>query len=287
MKRSLHKEESVDETCAGPCACAGGGWAIQSYHPRKTAVMIALAFAALAFGFHQFVQGFKELSKTDPPRQLFVNGEGKTLVRPDIAVFTAGVVTQSERLKDAQLEHTRRSNAVIAFIKGRGIADKDIKTTHYALTPQYQYGNGRPCYQFPCPSQTPPRIVGYEVRSGVEVRVRKLDDADDLLEGVVTNGANEVSNLNFTVDNEENVRRQARDNAIKDAQMKARILAKDLGVRLGDIVSFSESGGGGPIFARAMLKGEGMGGDVATPTPAIEPGEQEIRSFVTIIYEFR
>ena len=51
------------------------------------------------------------------PRQLSVSGEGKTTVKPDVAVFTATTVTQAPKVKDAQVQNTTRSNAMLDFVK--------------------------------------------------------------------------------------------------------------------------------------------------------------------------
>ena len=253
-----------------------------------TLLIVGLALSAFAFAFSYFVDGWKTATNTQIPRQINVSGEGKVAIKPDIATFTAAVVTQAGKIGEAQSENTKRSNEMLAFLKGSGVEEKDLKTIGYFINPQYQY-DSKPCIQIypsPCP-QNPPRIVSYEVRHTIEVKVRDLNKVDDLLAGVVEKGANEVSSIQFRVDDEEKVLAQARKEAIENAKTKAEILAEDLGVRLAKIVAFSESGGG-PIFTRsfeALGKGGDFGG--AAPTPQVEPGEQEVRSFVNVVYEFR
>lgn len=250
-------------------------------------LIVGLTLSSFAFALSYLVSARNESGQVSP-KQINVTGEGKVAIRPDVATFTAAVVTQSEKIGTAQSENTGRSNEMLALLKSSGVEEKDLKTIGYFINPQYQY-DARPCIQIypnPCP-QNPPRIVSYEVRHTVEVKVRDLNKVDDLLAGVVEKGANEVSSVQFSVDDEEKVLAEARKKAIEDAKTKAEILAKDLGVRLTKIVAFSESGGG-PIFARsfeALGKGGDFGG--AATTPQIEPGEQEIRLFVNVVYEFR
>lgn len=240
-------------------------------------VLGAIASTA-AFSFSYFVSGIKEWRDAESA-QLYISGKGKVAVRPDIAVFTAGVVTQAKKVKDAQDENTRRSNAVIDYIKKQGLAERDVKTIGYSVAPQYVFEKGGD-------RRRPPDIASYEVRHSLEIKVRDLTSVDTLLGGVVLAGANEVGSINFQVENDEAVKREARKLAIEDAEDRAQALAKDLGVRLVRIVGFSESGNGGPIFA-ASLKG-GFGGDFApSPAPEVAPGEQEVHSAVTITYEFR
>lgn len=249
-------------------------------------LIIGLVLSAFAFAFSYFVTGWKAATDTEIPRQISVSGKGKVAVKPDIATFAAAVVTQSAKVKDAQDENAKSSNDIIAFVKANGVEEKDLKTVGYNIIPQYRYDT-RPCVQIypnPC-TQNPPKIVSYEVRSSLEIKVRDLGKIDDLLSGVVSAGANEVGSVVFSVDDEEKVLAEARKLAIEDAREKAEVLAKDLGVRLTRIVVFSESGGM-PYPVRFEALGKGGGGDF-TPTPQIEPGEQEIQSFVNVVYEFR
>ena len=224
--------------------------------------------------------------------QLSVSGEGRIFVKPDIATFMVTVITNGARIGETQNQNSTRSNAIIDFLKKNNVQDKDLKTISYSVEPQFQYDNGRPCpiisgSVMPCPatSYMPPKIISYEVRSSLQVKVRDLNKVDDLLQGVISAGGNEVGSVVFSVDDEKTVMAQARAQAIEDAKQKARILAQSLGVRLTKISGFSESGASPIYYTRSMdaLKA-GLEG---APTPQVQPGEQEIQSNVTITYEFR
>jgi len=253
-------------------------------------LLVGLAASSFAFAFSYFISAWDTAANRTGPRQLSVSGEGKVAVRPDIAVFSAGVVTQAGKVGDAQKENTERSNAIIAFLKKHGIEEADIKTIGYSIDPQYQYFDSPPCIAGSCPPRRPPEIIAYEVRHTLKVKVHDLGKTDTLLEGVVAVGANEVGSIGFQVDDKEKPKAEARKQAIEDAEKKGRILARDLGVRLTRITGFFEAGEGGPIpfgAEGAFGKGGFGGGVSALRAPAVEPGEQEIRSTVTITYEFR
>ncbi|MBI3442459.1 MAG: SIMPL domain-containing protein [Candidatus Sungbacteria bacterium] len=225
------------------------------------------------------------------PRQLAVAGEGKTSVKPDVAVFTASTVTQASRVKDAQAQNTARSDAILYFLKKHGVEDKNLKTTEYNIYPQYQSSFPPPCIPpGPCPLTTvrPPEIVSYQVRQTIEIKARDLGKADDLLSGVVASGANEVGSITFRVDDPEAARAIARKKAIDDAMAKAQTLAADLGVRLKHIVSYSDESVP-PYPPPYMVNGlaEAKGIAAAAPGPQVQPDEQEITANVTLVYEFR
>lgn len=249
-------------------------------------LLAGLAASSFAFALSYFVSAWDTAANRIGPRQISVQGEGKVAVRPDIGVFSAGVLTQARKVGDAQKENAERSNAILAFLKKGGVAEKDIKTVGYSINPQYRYSDA-PCAGGVCPPRRPPEIAAYEVRHTLEVKVRDLGKADTLLEGIVAAGANEVGSIGFQVDDKEEPRAEARKLAIEDAQEKARVIEDDLDVRLTRITAFYESGDGGPVPFYGEAKGGFGGGIAAAPAPEVAPGEQEIRSAVTITYEFR
>jgi uncharacterized protein YggE len=116
------------------------------------------------------------------------------------------------------------------------------------------------------------------------VKIRKIEDAGKVLGVIGTTGVSDISGLNFEVDEQDEKVREARKMAIDDAREQAKQLAKDLGVKLGDIVSFNESGNYPMPMYYVKDMALGMGGS-AESTPEIPTGESEITSNVTIVYE--
>lgn len=255
-------------------------------HVLGLILITGLTLSSFAFAYSYIVSAHVAERAGTSSRQISVNGEGEISLRPDTAVFDAGVITQAKRVSDAQHQNSQRSHVMIDLLKQRGVAEKDIKTISYSITPQYVYSIARPCIPESCPPQRPPEIVGYEVRNTIEIKVRDLTKTDTLLEDVASAGANEISSLSFRVDDEEIARAQARAKAIADAKMKASVLARDLGIRLGRIVGYSDQEGvPPPIYGGGLQM---MRADAVESTvPQVQPGEQEIHSSVTVTYEFR
>ena len=118
--------------------------------------------------------------------------------------------------------------------------------------------------------------------------MRDTKKAGDLLAGVGSRGATNVSGLNFTIGDQDALNAEARGKAIDNAKAKADALAKQLGVSIVRVVGFSENGGGYPIYY-AKSAGATMGMDSAAmpPSPQIATGQNKITSNVTITYEIR
>lgn len=237
-------------------------------------------------GIYLIVQTRQTADTATTTNTVSFSGTGKVLAKPDVALLDLSIVTQATTSKAAQDANSKKSNAVTDFLKTQGIADKDIKTTGYNIYPQYS--NPRPCPTGAlCPiSNDTPQIVGYQVNQTTEVKVRDLTKVDDVLAGVVTAGANQINQLQLTIDNPDALKDQARQQAIQDAKDKAAILESQLGVHLGRIINFTEDNGGypTPIYLKAggMV---GMGGGMMAPE--ISTGQNEITSTVTLTYQIR
>ena len=128
-------------------------------------------------------------------------------------------------------------------------------------------------------------LVGYEVTQSLEVKIRDMEKIGNIIEGATAAGANEVGSLQFTVDKEEEFKKQARKEAIEKAKAKAEELASQLGVNLVKITNFSESSVI-PYFY-GLEKAAAPAGMGAGETPQIETGENKIEVTVTITYEIR
>lgn len=219
------------------------------------------------------------------PTTINVRGEGEVLAKPDIGQFTFSVRAEGDDAAAAQESSATAMNDIIAYLTEAGVAENDIKTTNYYLSPKYTYPDRVCPANMYCPPGEPV-IDGYEVSQSVEVKVRNLDASGDLISGVGQHGATDISGLSFTIDDEDDLKAEAREQAIADAKEKAEKLADALGVRIVRMVSYYEEEMYPPYY--------GYGGDmamersaVAQAAPSMPTGENEITSTVNITYEIR
>lgn len=219
-----------------------------------------------------------------------VSGTGEVFAVPDTGSLSFSVVEEGKTVAIAQEAASKKINTIIDAIKGLGVAEKDIKTTGYNSYPKYEY-NTYPCpmsvdssgISYPCkPGKSV--LTGYEVNQTITVKIRKTADAGKVLTKVGDLGAQNISGLDFVIDNIDLVQAQARDKAIQDAKTKAEVLAKSLGIKLVRIVSFNE-GYNQPIYFG--LEGKAMSADSspALTIPQLPTGENKVTSNVTITYE--
>jgi len=212
-----------------------------------------------------------------------VQGDGQATLPPDVARVSFTVQNTAATVVDAQAATTKQANAALDFVKEQGVADKDVKTLSYNISPQYSYP--RPCAAGEaCPMYGTPKITGYQVSETIQVTMRDLSAVGTMLGGL---GKLQVQNLNgpaFALDDSTAGYDAARADAIAKAKTQATRLTKQLGVRLGKIVNFSESSGGYPY---PMMYGLGGAETKASATPNIPTGENTYNASVSITYEIR
>jgi uncharacterized protein YggE len=198
-----------------------------------------------------------------------VTGTGEVDRRPDMARVNVGVVTQENTAADALSKNTEAVDKLMVVLKGQKIAEKDIQTSNFSVSPQYDYDRS---------SQRSPRLTGYRVTNQVRIAVRKIADLGAILDRVVAAGANQINGVTFEIDAAESSRDAARRMAIRDAERKATLYAKEAQVDLGPVVRIVEAGGNIPIqqFAPAMA--------LEARAVPVAPGELTIRQEVRVTF---
>ena len=203
-----------------------------------------------------------------------VTGDGEVIGVPDIAKVQLGYSVEKKTVAAAQADNTEKMNAVIKKLKDDFKVDaKDIKTINYSIYAQYDWNKGTQIFR------------GYEVSQNLEIKLREMGKVSQILDAAGGLGLNQIGSLTFEVDDEETLKQEARIKAIEAAKTKAEDLAKVAGVKLGRIISFSESSDRvAPIAYNSsykMTEDAGLGG----AAPAIEAGSSEIKITATVEYE--
>lgn len=271
-------------------------------------IVVVLTFLSL-FLLVKVIADFKRLPSVGkevyPQSTIMVSGNGEVYAIPDIATFDFSVVETASTVKDAQDKVNVKINKALASVRESGIDDKDIQTTGYNVYPKYEYSNAvcptravAPAVANPDGSVSassgvavycPPGkqvLTGYEVNQNITVKVRDTSKAADLVTKVGAVGVSNISGLQFSVDNREQYVAEARAKAITEAKAKAKELAKQLGVRLGDIISYNENGSN-PYYGYGAGAKDVSISSVAPMVAELPTGQNKITSNVSITYEIK
>lgn len=211
-------------------------------------------------------------SKTD----LFqVTGEGSATAVPDTAHIVFGVTKQAPTITDAQNQTNTAVTSIMDALKQIGVSTKDLKTTDYSVSPNYNFTGG---------SQS---ITGYTVTQTIDLKVQPLDKVNKVLDTITKSGANLVGQVSFgfTDQKQQQLEDQARKEAVAKARSKAESLAKAAGIHLGPIVNLQENNEAPiprPLSMGIALKAEDSTNSAPTQ---VTPGTATVNTTVTLSYQ--
>jgi uncharacterized protein YggE len=106
-----------------------------------------------------------------------------------------------------------------------------------------------------------------------------------ILAGALERGANQIGQLNFTIDDPEKFQQEARLQAIQKARAKAEVLAKAAGVTLGKVRSFSENVSNPGPYPMPYAVGRDMMAESKSVAPQVEAGSQDVTVNVSLSFD--
>jgi len=240
-------------------------------------VAVSLVLMLAVVGFSGCSAGPTTIGTVDINSQqtgIWVNGEGKVTVTPDIATLSLGIEAQAATVAEAQAQAAVAMAAVRTALTENGVADKDIQTQYFNIYQVTRWDDNK----------NEEIVIGYRVTNMVTAKIRDIEQAGPVIDAVAAAGGDytRINNISFSVDDPTPYYEQARQKAITDAKAKAGQLADLAGVNLGKPTYISE----GTIYPPVVYRDVGMEAmaPVPAPTTPISPGEIELSLTVQVAY---
>ena len=199
-------------------------------------------------------------------------GTGTVSADPDIVVVSLGVEALRDSVKEARDDAARALAAIVEELRSAGVAEDDIRTSHFSINPRYDYlRDGEQ------------ELIGFQVTNTLNVTVRDLNAAGDIVDRAVTAGGDltRVDSIGFRIEDTSALEEEARVLAIQDAVAKADLYAEHLSVVRGPLVSVSESSYDPFPVAEARFA---MAMDSAGPPTQFFAGELEVSVHVQAVF---
>lgn len=171
------------------------------------------------------------VSANPAPRTITVNGTSTVTAVPDMATVDIRIIANGKTSALAQSDNARIANDVRANLIALGIAESDIDSTDFNLSPQYGEAKNRP---------NP--IVGYTARHTLTVTVHDLSRLSRTIDAALNSGATQLGNITYDCQDKNALQMQALANAAREAKQKATTLATALGESDVQLLSATESG---------------------------------------------
>jgi uncharacterized protein YggE len=241
----------------------------QSARTAAAAALGALVVAIAALSVHAGPSAAADVNSSDPaPHTITVSASGKVTIVPDVARVTLGVTFTRPTVKAARSDAATAMTQVIDAVKKLGVADADIRTVGINLYPQYA-------------NTTPGRVTGYTISEQLQVTIRDLDKAGDVVDAATTQGATDVNGISFELADPDKAMNDARAAAVVAAQASAQAMASAGHVSLGQIVSISDAS---PVYPITYgVRSAAGAADSSVPTP-VQVGTQDVSITLTVVF---
>ena len=240
-------------------------------------LVIMLLFGALALSLTGFglsapaAQASVAAQAETGARTITVVGEGKITAKPDVAQANIGVQVSGADPKQATADAAALMEKLMTALKAQGVAENDIQTSYYNLWVDRPYN--------PDGSQSTEAV--YRVNNNVQVTIRDLSKLTTILGAAIEAGANTIDSVSFNLADASDLRSDARQQAVADANAKADELATLNGVQVGQVVSVSEVVANVPLLSTNVgYAAQGVGGGAGP----IVPGEVEVSVQLQLTY---
>ncbi|WP_298666492.1 SIMPL domain-containing protein [uncultured Methanofollis sp.] len=216
---------------------------------------------------------------TPDERLIHASGTGEVTTTPDRAVISVSVENEHTDPKEAQAVNAREMARVTDALKAAGIAPEDMKTTGYSIWPQY------PENDKPFSSQR----ATYRVTNTLEVTLKDVNRAGEIVDLAVSNGANRVDNVFFTLspEKEQQFRGEALTKAVQKARADADVVAAASGVNITGVQDISIGGIYVPFYENMQFRAMDAKTTSAAPQTPVETGTIKVTASVTVAYIIR
>lgn len=210
---------------------------------------------------------------------LSTSGSSEVTAQPDSLRVNVQVEARDKTLADAQASANKRMEDILKNLRALNLPNMTLKTVNANITPireEYKNNKLQP-------------IIGYRVTNGIEVTLTRLNPLElgskgaSIIDKATAAGADQVSGIQFYLDNVEAYQQKALAEAVANARANADAMARAAGVRIVGVHSLNGSPSYHrpmPMYARMDMAAEGaMAKAPATP---VEVGDMTIQSQVSV-----
>ncbi len=235
-----------------------------------------IALSVVLVGFMTLPILAEEVRESIISTEATVNRE----VDPDTAKVSFYVENSGINLKDLKEKNDKIVKEAISAIKAQLNSDEKIKTIAFSVRNVYSYKDKVRIFQ------------KYEVRNGFEVKLKDINKVSEIINIAMDNGVKNVGNINFSIENSQNVCNEMIADSVKIAKNRAQILSAAAGASLDKVKSINpycslSANYVQPRMNKIYMANSAMdsaSGAVAESIDTIEPGVINARASVNMVY---
>jgi uncharacterized protein len=154
---------------------------------------------------------------------IYVGGDGRYEAAPDTAIIQFNIAAQEPELKDAYARATAASEQVRQVMRANGLDPKQAEIGFFQVAPVYDWKNPKR------------KVVGYRVSSSISLKVRDFSKIGPIADKFAEMDVTENQSINYTLDNFEQAKIRAVEDAFQKAKNSAEAVCRVSGRALGEL----------------------------------------------------
>jgi uncharacterized protein YggE len=209
-----------------------------------------------------------------------VTGTGKVYAEPDSFSLVFSVTSESVNLRRATSDNAGKIAGIVNEIKKLNIPNAEFSTSTFDFI-------GDKGYSFIFPSKT------YKISNKVTVKAEKIqydklsDYASSVIDATIQNGATDVKNLSFYVEDRKTAEEKALKEALGNAKEKASLIAKELNVSLREPYNMLGAWVSVPVGREYREYNLELMRSEAPQESQVFPGKEAFTASVEVEYKFK
>ncbi len=207
---------------------------------------------------------------------VYVGADGKFEAAPDTAQIQFNVSVQDETSQTAFQRASKNVEQVRQVLRANGIDPKSATFGFLSVQPVYEWK----------PKQ---RVIGYRVTTDVMLKLKDFAKVGPIIQQLADANVSETQTLNYTLDNMDEAKNKAVEDAYRRAHNSADTLAHASGRTLGDLSyasvdTFENLRPPMPRMARAM---SAMSSAPPAPTEEFTPQTVAVTAHVNALFNLK
>jgi uncharacterized protein len=210
------------------------------------------------------------------PNTVYVGADGKYEAAPDTAQIQFNVSVQDDTSQAAFARASKNVDEVRQVLRANGIDPKAATFGFLSVQPMYDYKN---------PKQ---KVIGYRVTTDVTLKLKDFSKVAPITQQLADANVSETQTLNYTLENMDDAKNHAVEDAYRRARNSAETLARASGRTLGDLsyasVDTFENPRPMPRIARPMAA---MANAAPAPTEEFTPQTVTVTAHVNATFNLK
>jgi uncharacterized protein len=157
------------------------------------------------------------------PYTLFTGADGKFESAPDTALVQFNISAQADNAKAAYDQAAKQAEQVRQIMRSNTIDPKTAQISSYSIEPVYDWKNPKR------------KLVGYRASTSVTLKLKDFAKIGPITQQLADSAVSESQSITYTLDNLDEAKSKAVEDAYRRAHASAEALAKAAGRTVGEL----------------------------------------------------